>query len=161
VQYTLSQTTSHPSVNFYEMPVPVLFKNATRDTLIVINHTQNAQTEIRDLGFVPDTAFIDPYVKLVSHNNKAVKSGTTNVENDVTAYPNPVGDQFNVILRNFSADKASITIHNVAGQLIWKQELSLPTGADLITVPSSTWSRGIYILSVKSKDSKFVKRMMK
>jgi aminopeptidase N len=161
VQYTLSQSTSHPSVNFYEMPVPVLFKNATRDTLIVINHTQNAQSEIRELGFVPDTAFIDPYVKLVSYNNNAVKSGTTADKNDVTVYPNPVGDQFNVLLRNFSADKASITIHNVAGQLIWKQELSIPTGADLITVPSSTWSRGIYILSVNSKDSKFVKRMMK
>jgi Secretion system C-terminal sorting domain len=148
-------------VNFYEMPVPVLFRNATRDTLIVINHTQNAQTEIRELGFIPDTAFIDPYVKLVSYNNKTAKSGTTNDKNAVTVYPNPVGDQFNVLLRNFSTDKASITIHNAAGQLIWKQELYIPTGADLITIPSSTWSRGIYMLSVKSKDSKFVKRMMK
>ncbi|HLO79497.1 MAG TPA: M1 family aminopeptidase [Chitinophagaceae bacterium] len=161
VQLTLSQTTSHPSVSFYEMPVPVLFKNATRDTLIVINHTKNAQTEIRDLGFIPDTAFIDPYVKLISFNNKTSKAGTTNKKNDVTTYPNPVGDQFNILLRNFSSDKAGITIHNAAGQLIWKQELSLPTGSDLLSIPSSTWSRGIYILSVNSKDSKFVKRIMK
>ncbi len=161
VQLTLSQTTSHPSVSFYEMPVPVLFKNATRDTMIVINHTKNAQTEIHDLGFVPDTAFIDPYVKLVSFNNKTSKAAITNDKNVVTTYPNPVGDQFNVLLRNFSADKANITIHNAAGQLIWKQEHSLPTGSDLLSIPSSTWSRGIYILSVKSKDSKFVKRIMK
>jgi aminopeptidase N len=161
VQYTLSQTTSHPSVSFYEMPVPVLFRNAARDTLIVINHTKNAQTEIRELGFVPDTALIDPYVKLVSYNNKILKSGSTTNKNDVTVYPNPVGDQFSVLLRNFSTDKAAITIHNAAGQLIWKQELSIPTGSDLISIPSSNWSRGIYMISVTSKDSKFVKRMMK
>jgi len=161
VQLTLSQTTSHPSVKFYENPVPILFRNATRDSLIVVDHIRNAQTEIRNLGFVPDTAIIDPYVKIVSYNNKTQKTGTSSKQNDVTVYPNPVGNQFSVLLRNFSADKASITVHNAAGQLIWKQELQLPGGSDLITIPSSSWSSGIYILSVKSKDSKFVKRMLK
>jgi hypothetical protein len=148
-------------VKFYENPVPILFRNATRDSLIVIDHIKNAQTEIRNLGFVPDTAIIDPYVKIVSYNNKVQKTGTSSKQNDVTVYPNPVGDQFSVLLRNFSADKATITVHNATGQLIWKQELSLPAGSDLISIPSSSWSSGIYILSVKSKDSKFVKRMLK
>jgi aminopeptidase N len=161
VQLVLNQTTSHPSVDFYEMPVPVLFKSATRDTLIVIKHTRNGQSELHDLGFVPDTAFIDPYVKLVSAKNKTSKSGTTTAKNAVKLYPNPVGDQFSILLNNFTSNTAAVTVHNALGQLLWKQDIALPTGNDLLTIPSSSWARGVYVVRVRSNDMNFVKRIVK
>jgi hypothetical protein len=161
VQLVLNQTTSHPSVDFYEMPVPVLFKSATRDTLIVIKHTRNGQSELHDLGFVPDTAFIDPYVKLVSAKNKTSKSGTTTAKNAVKLYPNPVGDQFSILLNNFTSNTAAVTVHSALGQLLWKQDIALPTGNDLLTIPSSSWARGVYVVRVRSNDMNFVKRIVK
>jgi aminopeptidase N len=161
VQLVLNQTTSHPSVDFYEMPVPVLFRNATRDTLVVINHTRNGQSELHDLGFIPDTAFIDPYVKLVSAQNKTSKSGASAAKNSVRLYPNPVGDQFSMLLNNFTSNTAAITVHNAKGQLLWKQDLTLPTGNDLITIQSSTWAKGVYIVRVRSNNMNFVKSIVK
>lgn len=56
----IDQSVSHPSVSFYDMPVPVQFKNGTRDTIIVFSHTQNGQTYLADPGFKADTAIFDP-----------------------------------------------------------------------------------------------------
>ncbi len=57
----INQTTSHPSVSFFKMPVPVQFKNSTRDTIIVFDHLQNGQTFLANPGFKADTAIFDPY----------------------------------------------------------------------------------------------------
>ncbi len=58
---TINQTTSHPSVSFYDMPVPVQFKNTSRDTVIVFNNIQPGQTFLANPGFKADTAIFDPY----------------------------------------------------------------------------------------------------
>lgn len=60
VYLQLRQTTSHPSVSFFEMPVPVQFRNATRDTIIVLNHIQPVQGFVLDPGFSADTVIFDP-----------------------------------------------------------------------------------------------------
>jgi hypothetical protein len=160
LQLALNQTTSDPSVDFYEMPVPIQFRNNSRDTIIVVNHTRNGQVEIHDLGFIPDTAIIDPYVKLISANNITIK-GIQGPDNAVKIYPNPVGDQFTILLTNFTSPEASVTIHNAIGQLMYKKELSMQTGNNILNITSSGWSRGIYMLRVKNKDQNYVKRIVK
>jgi aminopeptidase N len=159
---SLSQSTSHPSVSFFEMPVPILFKGQGRDTLIVIDHKKNNQQLTVNLGFLPDTAIIDPDLQLISANNKV--SLTTDIAgppNTVRIFPNPVGDQFTMQLLNFTSSQIGITVHNAAGQLIWKQEKNLLNGSDYFTVESQKWSRGIYWLSIQSNDFKYVKKIMK
>src|SRR5690606_29033802 len=43
VRVRLDQTTSHPSVGFFEMPVPVLFKNVGVDSTVVFDHAYSGQ----------------------------------------------------------------------------------------------------------------------
>jgi Secretion system C-terminal sorting domain len=132
------------------------------DTLVVINHTRNSQMEYLDLGFMPDTAIIDPYLKLISANNKVTRiNDNGSGSNSVSIFPNPVGDQFSILLRNFSSPNISITIHNSIGQLIWKQEKNLVNASDYISMQSGNWSKGIYWLSIRSKDFNYVKKIMK
>ncbi len=64
----INQTTSHPSVSFYEMPVPIQFKNSTRDTIIVFNHTQSVQTFVANPGFKADTVIFDPKYWILARN---------------------------------------------------------------------------------------------
>jgi len=75
---TINQSTSHPSVNFYEMPVPVQFKNSTRDTVIVFDHQRNGQTFLANPGFKADTAIFDPYYWLLCRDTiyRKVCTGT-------------------------------------------------------------------------------------
>jgi hypothetical protein len=78
VQFKLSQTTSHSSVSFFQLPVPVLFRNATtgQEKLVVANHTSNGQTFTENLGFAAETAVIDPDYWLISRSNTVTKVDT-------------------------------------------------------------------------------------
>ena len=65
----ITQGTSHPSVSFYDMPVPIQFKNSTRDTIIVFDNVQNGQTYLSNPGFKADTAIFDPDYWILCHSN--------------------------------------------------------------------------------------------
>ena len=69
----LSQTSSHASVSFYEMPVPIQFKSTSKDTTIIFDHSINGQEFWVNIGFVPDTVVFDPQVWLLSAKNSITK----------------------------------------------------------------------------------------
>ena len=100
VNLTLSQTTSDTSVGFFEMPVPIRFKNNSRDTTIIIQHQKNGQTGYVNIGFLADSAFIDPKLKMISANNSVVKSQDISNDDDIIIFPNPVKSSFNVLISN-------------------------------------------------------------
>lgn len=74
----INQSTSHTSVSFYDMPVPLQFKNSSRDTIIVFNHTQNGQAFVVNPGFTPDTVIFDPQYWLLARSSVQQKSCTGN-----------------------------------------------------------------------------------
>ncbi len=90
----LSQFTSHSSVDFYEMKVPVKLIGSEVDTLIVLNHTHNYQEYTVDVGFQVDSVKIDPDQWLISANNNVILSNPEQYAiAEVTVYPNPAGDK--------------------------------------------------------------------
>ncbi|MCF0048845.1 T9SS type A sorting domain-containing protein [Dyadobacter sp. LJ53] len=76
VQIKISQTTSHPSVGFFQLPVPLLFQNTTtgQQKLVVLNNTTSGQTFFENLGFEPNMVTFDPEKWLVTKNNVITKS---------------------------------------------------------------------------------------
>jgi hypothetical protein len=78
VQFKLGQTTSHSSVGFFQLPVPVLFRNATsgQEKLVIANHTANGQLFTENLGFVAEIAVIDPDYWLITRNNTVTRVDT-------------------------------------------------------------------------------------
>ncbi len=79
VNLTLKQTQSHASVSFYEMPVPILFKNATQQKTIVINHIVNNQASCEYLGFVPTEVIIDPKLWLLAKTKTVTQTASTTI----------------------------------------------------------------------------------
>jgi LysM repeat protein len=143
------------------MPVPILFRGQGKDTLVVIDHQVNGQSGLLDLGFTPDNAIIDPYVKLVSADNTVNRSGSGSITNSIKVYPNPIGDQFSILLENFNITSADLMVYNAAGQLVLRRTLSLPGGSDLVTIPSAGWARGVYIIRISNAEVNFTKRIIK
>lgn len=78
----INQTTTHASVNFFDMPVPVQFKSSNRDTVIVFNHTANGQTFVTNPGFKADTAIFDPSLWLLAQGSAKQSSCTDDTGND-------------------------------------------------------------------------------
>ncbi|MEO6668637.1 MAG: M1 family aminopeptidase [Ferruginibacter sp.] len=149
VKIKMEQVTSDPSVNFFELTVPLLFKNATGQKMILVDNKFNGEEFIERLGFIPDTVLIDPEYNLVTKNNTSQKVATSNSGMPgVSVYPNPVQNPLTVYLHDFNETSANIILYNMAGQLIYKQKVALIDGTELVYLNLGHLSRGKYILKV-------------
>ena len=162
VKVKISQTTSHPSVNFFELPVPIKFKNATKQKTVLFDNTKNGEEFLENIGFVADSIFIDPEYWLISKNN-TVKKVADNITtpNSVTVFPNPIQSQFSIWLRNFSAATADISLYNAAGQLVMAQKVNLVNGSEYVEIQSGRLPKGMYTLRVLAGDIKYTKKLIK
>jgi aminopeptidase N len=162
VKIKMNQTTSHPSVDFFELPVALKFRNATQEKTIVVDNKTNGEIFYKNVGFIADTVLVDPDYWLITKNNTSQKvNDNTGGQNVITVFPNPVQQQLFVYLQNYPAQNVNILLYNSAGQRIYKRSLSV-NGSHFMDVPFSHLSKGIYILKIASgKDIIFVQKLLK
>src|SRR5690606_37173592 len=70
----------------------------------------------------------------------------------LTLYPNPARTQ--VTLKHFGSETAKVTIRDLSGKILW-------TGAieQQKTIPTTHWSRGIYIVQLKKKKTTITEKL--
>ncbi len=163
VKIKMNQTTSHPSVDFFEMPVALKFKNATQQKTVVVDNKTNGEIFLQNIGFIADTVLIDPDYWLVTKNNTTQKvSVIAGNPNTILVYPNPVKDHFTIYFQNLTAASAAINLYNSAGQLMYTRTLNLVNGSEIIDVPSAQFAAGEYTLRIKAgTDIRYVKKLVK
>ncbi|MEP6712660.1 MAG: M1 family aminopeptidase [Ferruginibacter sp.] len=162
VNIKINQTTSDPSVTFFEMPLALKFKNASQEKTVVLGNKTNGELFIRNIGFVADTVLIDPDYWLITKNNTAVKNTLANTgKGAVEIYPNPATGPVTVYLHDFSENTASLVMYNNLGQLIYSRNISLYNGAELLQLPLGQLPKGVYIVKVNVGNNKFVQRIIK
>ena len=162
VKINMSQTTSHPSVSFFPLPVALEFKNATQQKTIVVNNTYNGEIFFNNIGFIADTVIIDPDYWLITKNNISQKmSDNISSENFVQVFPNPFVNSFSVYLHNFSGTKVYFKIYDSNGRLMYDQNLSV-NGSLYRDINTQLASKGAYFFSVQTNNGfKFVKKILK
>jgi len=149
VKIKMNQTTSHPSVGFFELPVALKFKNASNEKTIVVDNRSNGEIFFRNIGFKADTVLIDPDYWLITRNNTSHKvPDVVNGQNLLQVFPNPIRDRFYVYFRNFQASTAFIQLYNSIGQLIYSQQVILQNGSEFVEISSLHYPAGIYHLKV-------------
>lgn len=159
----LSQTPSFPGAGFFEMPVPVRFKNATRDTIIVIDHIKNSQQSFLQLGFAPDSAFIDPQLKLISDGNTVLRLPDDNDETPtVSAFPVPVISDLNLAFKHFTPGNYSFELYSSSGQNVWlNKEVNISRFYSL-RVPMAQLPGGVYFLRISGANGyKLIRKIIR
>ena len=157
LKITLSQTPSHQSVDFFEMPVPVRVYNVERTDSVDFRlvNTSNNQEFLVNVDFKVAELKIDPDYWLVSKTSQIVSAPVKPFLNKIAVYPNPFTESFSVFLP--------------AGQQMVSLQLYSPEGILIKQYSGSetffNWSDitpGFYILRVKTNngtsDLKIVKR---
>lgn len=161
VKIKLNQTTSHSSVAFFKMPVPLLFKNASTSKTIVLNNLVNNEIFTEDLGFSPDTVLVDPDLWLISKDNTSKRVVPENTgAGIVEVYPNPLANPARIYLHDFRADKANVTVYNAAGQLMYSRVITLNNGSEIFYISTNGWAKGIYSLKINAGDKTIVRRLL-
>ncbi|MFT3933335.1 MAG: M1 family aminopeptidase [Chitinophagaceae bacterium] len=145
----INQSTSDPSVSFYEMPIQLEFRNSSRDTIITVNNQQNGETFWVNLGFAADTMLLDPKLWILAKDRTVRKiSPSSNIKNDILVYPNPAFAKINIQVQNPTAAQISVDIYNIAGQLLYRSAKKTSGSDELIGVPVQSFSSGMYIVKV-------------
>lgn len=145
VKVRINQTQSHPSVNFFEMPVPVRLKGNNGQQLdVVLDNTFNGEYFIVDCPFTLTNIEFDPNRDIISANNSA----TLDVQkfNEITGvklYPNPAANILYSSLEN-NAEIQKATFRNALGQVVMRSTnenswniSALASGVHFITIETT------------------------
>lgn len=151
----LSQTTSHPSVSFFEMPVPVKLVGTEKDTVIILDHRQNHQVYEIDPGFEIQSAVIDPDQWLISANNEVLLDiPEANPYIAIKVYPNPAAGQIRVSAPN---TQGQLLITDLTGRVV----LQLDNFDRYARIDVSNFTQGSYFVHLTAKglsaDASFIK----
>lgn len=163
VEVMLEQTTSHPSVDFFEMPVPVYFTDGEQDTLVVLDHNFSGQHFLFDFDFFPIEVIIDPELWLLSKDNTIEILGDVNETRDygdfIHLYPSPAQDilMIEIQANSLSVDEWNWSLTDALGRIyLNNQKLSMNNQVDV-----STFQEGMYFLFFNSKDGAIMKQFVK
>ncbi len=156
VHVNLSQTTSHPSVDFFELPVPIRFYGGGIDSTVVLDNTVNDQDFTFHLSFPIDSAVFDPDLWLISGNN--ITTSVSELGRDraqLILYPNPAEDILHWRIPDF-APRQRARVLDALGRTVFTGD------AKDGNIDIHGLSPGGYVLELSAGDtvlrSRFVKR---
>jgi aminopeptidase N len=151
VNFTISQTQSHPSVPFFEMPVPLMFKNPSRDTIIRFSNTFSGQPFTVILPFKVDSVLFDPDCQLISGSNTIGSVAENTRQRNLRVYPNPAA---NLVTFSFgespSRENVRILIYDPSGHL--KDEIRFSRGKTKVTLNTTNYLPGLYFYVLPGHD---------
>ncbi len=156
---SLSQETSHPSVSFFRMHVPILLKGKNGiDSLVVFDNTLSNQQLVLPVGFTVDSIFIDPYYSILCQSTvqktSAVKGNQK--QGSLMLRPNPAMDKLYLTL-NDKRQISDIMVTDMNGKLIKKISATGFSGE----INISALAAGTYIINVIADKTTFVGKFIK
>jgi len=144
INIQIAQTQSHPSVAFFEAPVPLrLFGTQGEILNIVLDNTVNMEEFSTAINFTVQAILFDPEADLISKNNQVIL-GTNDFQlaQNVIVYPNPSTEVIH-IQHPENISFSEIQIFNVVGQKVYQNMFSetvdissLPTGVLFVRLNS-------------------------
>lgn len=161
VSFTVNQAQSDPSVPFFELPLPIQFKNGTQDTIIRFNHTFSGESFSVQLPFHADSLVFDPEYWIISANNTINNVQQLEIDNSISIYPNPSADQLMISFGNNFAGNAQLKITDAAGKLVLEKALLLSTSTNQNSVDISALATGVYFVSVVTEKETFTMKLVK
>lgn len=153
---TLSQTTTHESVDFFEMPVPVRLYSANRsDSLDVrLNHTTNQQQFIVDTNFHVAELVIDPDLWLISETQEIVSVPSELDTETIAVFPNPATTEITLQIPS-GKQISNIRIFDMNGTEV----KHCTTRQENINI--TNLAPGVYLLHAELSDGVFQGRFIK
>jgi aminopeptidase N len=160
VKFSVHQTQNNPDVSFFEMPVPIFLKNATADTTLVLNVTENDMTfQAGPFDFAPDSLFIDPELWLLTKHNSVEYDSL--LSSSLLVFPNPAIDEIKISYTNSSDRLREVVLYDVAGKKLVSLSVSEISFFNPVIINISNLARGCYFLDLVTDDHSYVERIVK
>ncbi len=122
IHFQVSQQQSHPSVSFFEMPLPVTVIGTSGESeKLRLEVSENNQVFSVQLNFKVASVQIDPESHLISGNNRTVLGlDEESLQDIISIFPNPVADEL-TINSNGLINIRKISIYNILGEKVFER----------------------------------------
>jgi len=150
------QTTSDSSVDFFEMPLPMLLRHPGGDTLLRLNHTHDGQVfaipfrePLQSVVWDPETWMLAELVNAVSVHKATAPAG-------LTLSPMPVHDRLHVRWSNERRVAQRVELLDATGRVL--QAMPAPREGEL-TLEMGHLPAGWYLLRLSGERGQVVKKV--
>lgn len=155
LNFLVSQTQSHPSVSFFEMPLPITVTGVNGETAnLVLNNNTNNQNFSEPINFQVASVEFNKNYDVLERNStvtfqSALSTESVNKES-ISIFPNPVKNE----LQFKGISKISdYEIYFADGKIIKKGKYNPSQSIDV-----SKLSSGIYFIKINGNNYKFIKK---
>ena len=155
INITIAQTQSHPSVSYFEAPVPLRILGTQGEILdIVLDNTTNQQLFTNTIGFTASEILFDPEYDLISRNSTVqLNIEDPNLELPFVVFPNPVSQAL-YIQKPSSMQISEVRVYNTLGQLLSQRPYSP-------TMDMSSFATGMLVVQFQTNEGVITKSLLK
>lgn len=152
VNFRVEQTQSHPSVSFYEMPIPIYISGQGMDTTLIFDHTFSGQHFQASVPFIVDSIVFDPELWILSKNNTVVVGIDEYLnESNIDIFPNPTNGMLSIkSLKNVK----SIKVFDAQGKRV-------EVNTQNQSIDLSSYQAGLYFIEVEFDNALVRKKINK
>ncbi|MDP5027810.1 MAG: T9SS type A sorting domain-containing protein [Flavobacterium sp.] len=154
VKITVSQTQSHSSVSYFEMPLEIRLTSAGGVNYdVIVDNTFNNQEFIVAVPFLVNAVTFDPNKHIVSRNNVVTLGNESfELEQTISVYPNPANEELHIMMPT-TTQLEKVEIYNTLGQL-----LAIHSSVDFRI---DNLSSGIHVLKIVTSEGTIHKNFIK
>jgi aminopeptidase N len=157
------QTQSHPSVDFFELPLPIRIFYEGQDTLVVLQNNINSiggQSFFISIPFWVDSIQFDPDKWIISNNNEITNLYESiyipNHDNYLNLYPNPA--QTTLVVEAGTKSIHLVEVLNISGNLLLQHPVE---HISQTTIQTGDLSPGMYLVKVHTDKRVLVQKFVK
>lgn len=160
VHIKLSQTTTHYSVPFFALQVPILLKGADKEELVTFHNTENNQSFTYNTDFVVSEIIFDPDLNILSNHPADIVLGIkeNELDNEISVMPNPANEIIKVRATK-NHDFNRIDIINVSGKEVYNN--SYGESQHRADINISKLPTGLYYIRINTDNGVVVKQIVK
>lgn len=151
----ISQTQSHSSVSFFEVPVPLRILGTQGESVdMVFDNTINQELFTRTINFTVSEVIFDPEFDIISRDNTVELSiDDPSIELPFVMFPNPASENI-FVQKPESMQISEVRIYNALGQLL-SQRLFDPI------IDISSFATGMLFVQFQTQTGTITKSLLK
>ena len=152
VNAMLEQTTSHPSIDFFEMPVPIRFEADGQMETVILDHAFSGQTFSFPLPFQASAAQLDPELWIVSGQNLVLKvpMAAFNDRESPLLYPNPASADAWMHVGTRINGNVDLEVIDALGRVVLQRNSTVE--GMRVPVPSAMLASGTYTVRLLAEN---------
>lgn len=155
--FNVKQSQSHPSVPYFELPLPLRLNGAQGQTQdIVLNHISNGQNFQEQADFAVTSVEFDPDLWLISKDNSITKVAVGTHDLAALGFslkiePNPVtGGVLQAVATAPISGNVRFSVENMEGRMLFSSAENLISGENRLSFELAGLPAGPYFLRMKN-----------